>query len=231
MGSMILAASLLLASAAAPVATAEPEGRVVEAVVAVLRNPPGAAPRVVTLTRLDAEARVALVARGWPQAAFQPLDREALRAGLAWLLDETIVADEAARLRLHEPTAAELAAGLRAFRSAFREPREYARFLEETALAEEEIVAVIARSLRARRFVESRVGRAAVVAEDDVDAYLTSRGLTARSSEAREAVRDRIADERASAQARSVVAELRARADVRILDPSLRPPPVAREGR
>ncbi|WP_248355588.1 hypothetical protein [Anaeromyxobacter oryzae] len=229
---------VVLLSAASPAA---PEGRVVEEVVAVVRNPPGAAPRVVTLTRLDAEARVALVARGAVAAAFRPLDREALRAGLAWLLDETVVADEAARLKLHDPEPAALAAQLRTFRAAFRDAGEYARFLEETALAEEDVQAVLARSLRARRFVESRVGRAAVVAEDEVDAYLAARGLSARTAEAREAVRGRIADDRAAAQARALVAELRARADIRVVDPALRPaaaagaagahPPVAAEGR
>jgi hypothetical protein len=239
MGSMVLLAlAILLAdgSGAAPVAAAPaaavPAGRVVEALVAVIRNPPGAAPRVVTLTRLQAEARVALVARGAVAAAFQPLDGAALRAGLAWLLDETVVADEAARLRLHDADAAAIAAELRAFKAAFRDKREYARFLDENALAEEDVQAVLARSLRARRFVESRIGRAGAVGDDEVDAYLAARGLHARTAEARGAVRDRLGDERAAAQARALVADLRARADIRILDPALRAVPAgAAEGR
>lgn len=221
MGSMIVSLAVLLGATPA----AEPEGRVVEAVVAVIRNPPGAAPRVVTLTRLEAEARLALVSRGAVAAAFQPLDGAALRAGLAWLLDETVVADEAARLRLHEADAAALAAQLRAFKASFRDAHEYARFLDETALAEEDVQAVLARSLRARRFVESRVGRAAAVADEEVDAYLAARGLAAHTAEARSAVRDGIGDERALAQARALVVDLRSRADIRILDAALRAAP------
>jgi hypothetical protein len=226
MGSMVVPLLVTLLAAAPPTAAAQPaEGRVVEAVVAVVRSPPGAAPRVITLTRLEAEARIALVARGAAEAAFQPLDRAALRAGLAWLLDETVVADEAARLKLADAEPQALGTALRAFQLAFLDRAAYTRFLEEAELAEGEVQAILARSLRARRFVESRVGRAAAIRDDEIDAYLTARGLSARSSDAREAVRSRIADERAADQTRALVTELRARADIRILDPDLRPPP------
>ena len=71
----------------------------------MVRNPPSAPPRVVTLTKLVEEARIALVSRGATAAATGPLDRAALRAALEWLLDQMLVADEAARLQLDEVAA------------------------------------------------------------------------------------------------------------------------------
>jgi hypothetical protein len=220
---MMLALMVAAGAAAAPAPPAPPEGRVVEEIVAVVRNPPGAAPRLVTLTRLTAEARVVLVSRGATEAAFRPLDEEALRAALGWLLDETVVADEFARLRLQEPDAAALSTQLQAFRAAFAGPAEYARFLAEAELSDAEVAAVLLRSLRARRFLESRFGRGAAVDDDEVDAYLVAHGASARTAAAREVARDRIAGERAASQARALLADLRARADIRVLVPALAP--------
>jgi hypothetical protein len=211
---------LLLALATAPPPTSG--WRVVEAVVAVVRNPQGAPPRAVTLTKLTEEARVALVARGAVDAAFRPLDAEALRAALGWLLDETLVADEAARLKLDDVPREALEAELQRFRARFTEPGAYRRFLASAELSEEEVEATLARSLRVRRYLESRVGRAARVADDEVDAYVRGRGLTGGSRGAREAVRAKLEEDRATAQVRELLAELRGRADIRILDPALR---------
>jgi hypothetical protein len=220
MGSMTHLLALVLAAA---LGSSPPAPRMVEAVVAVVRNPAGATPRVVTLTRLTEEARIALVSRGAVEAAVRPLDAEALRAALAWLLDETLVSDEATRLRLDAVDREALAAEVRRFRARFEEPGAYARFLSANELAEEEVEAVLARSLRARRYVETRVGRGGQVGDDEVDAYLKARGLAAGAGATREAVRARMGEDRAAAQVRELLADLRARAEVRILDPELRP--------
>jgi len=155
-------------------------------------------------------------------AAFQPLDAEALRAALEWLVDETLVADEAARLEVDAVPPGALQAELAAFKARF-EPGGYARFLEASELSEEEVTAALGRTLRVRQHLASRVGRGIPVAEDEVDAYLRSRGQLPASPVAREAVRAELEEKRASAQVRDLVAELRGRADVRILDPALRP--------
>src|ERR1700694_1204749 len=78
------------------------EGTEVERVVAVVRAPGSSEATVITLTRLEAEARVALTTRGASLAATQPLDGPALRAGLDWLVDEVLLAAEAARLQVFE---------------------------------------------------------------------------------------------------------------------------------
>jgi len=209
----LLGAAVLSGAAAGP-----PQGAVVEKVVAVIRNPAGSAPRIVTLTRLVEEARIALVGRGALDAASKPIDGPALRATLEWLVDETLVADEAARLRLDELDRDTLAAEVKRFAARFPSEAEYRRFLEATDLGEEELAASLARGLRVRRYLESRVGRVTRVSDADLDRAMAERGVASASPALREAVRGDLVEARARAQAREMVAELRSRADVRVLE-------------
>jgi len=211
----LLAAGPDAVAGGAPVAAP----RVVEKVVAVIRNPPGSAPRLITLTRLVEEARIALVSRGAIEAASRPIDAPALRATLDWLLDESLVADEAARLRLDDLGREAIADELKRFAARFPAPDAYQAFLERTEVSEEELAVTLARGLRVRRYLESRVGRVARVSEADVDRALVERGANAGASAAvRDAVRASLVEARARAQAAALVSELRARADVRILE-------------
>ncbi len=206
---------LALALAASP----PPGARVVEEIVAVVRNPASAPPRVVTLTKLAEEARIALVSRGASAAATGPLDAEALRAALDWLLDQMLLADDAARLRVDEVPREDVVGELRRFKAQFPSAQEYARFLRESDLGEDELLVTLARMVRVQRYVASRVGRAARVPDDVVDRWLRERGAAGASAPAREAARAQIADERTQAQVRELIAELRARADIRIVSP------------
>ncbi len=206
---------LLLAVALA--APPPPGGRVVEEIVAVVRNPASAPPRVVTLTKLTEEARIALVSRGATAAATGPLDAEALRAALDWLLDQMLLADDAARLRVDEVPREDVLAELRRFRFQLGTAQDYARFLQESDLTEDELQVTLARMVRVQRYVASRVGRAARVPDDEVDRWLRERGLTAAPGPAREAARAQIADERTRSQVKELVSELRSRADVRVV--------------
>lgn len=207
---------LALALAAAPqVPAAAP---VVEEVVAVVRNPAGAPPRAITLTKLTEEARIALVGRGAVEAAFRPLDPPALRAALDWLVDQQLVADEASRLRVDEVDRDAVQAELRRFQARFPSPDAYRRFLAASDLGEEELAVTLARTLRVHRYLEARVARSAAVSTDEVDALLRARGISPTPA-ARDAARARLAEERWTALVREVVAELRARADVRVIAP------------
>jgi len=190
-----LALALLLAAPAPE--TAPAPRTVLERVVAVVRNPANAAPRPLTLTRLDEEARVALVSQGAQQAAFVTLDAPARRALLRWLVDQWLVADEAT----------------------------YRRFLGTTELPEEELQAILARGLRVQRFLDSRLARSARVSEEEVTRALAGQGLAAPSQAERDAARVRLSGERAQAQVKQLLADLRARADIRILVPELRAEP------
>ncbi len=75
--------------------------------------------------------------------------------------------------------------------------------------------------LRVDRYLESRAGRGSFVADADVDDYVREHRLTAETRASREAVRSRIGEERVEAAVKDLLAGLRARAEVRILDPEL----------
>jgi hypothetical protein len=165
---------------------------------------------------------VALVGQGGLEAATAPLDPPALRAALRWLVDQLLVADEAARLGVDEVGGDELAGELRRFRERFADAVAFQRFLEAADLTEEELSVVLARGLRVQRYLDSRVGRSARVGDDELARALAERGLTAEAPGAREAVRARLRDEKAAAQVRQILADLRGRADVRVLAADLR---------
>lgn len=208
-------------------AAAAPAGRVVEQIVAVVRNPAAGAPRPITLTRLVEEARVALVGQGALEAATAPLDPAALRAALRWLVDQWLVAEEAARLGVDEVARDELAGEQERFRGRFPDAAAYQRFLEAADLSEEEVAVTLARGLRVQRYLDSRVGRSARVGDDELARALAARGLAAEAPGAREAVRAKLRDDKAAAQVRQILADLRTRADVRILAADLRDEKVA----
>lgn len=217
----MLAAALVAALALA--ADGSPRERVVEEIVAVVRNPPTASPRVVTLTKLTEEARIALVSRGATAAATGPLDEEALRAALDWLLDQMLVSDDAARLRIGEVPREEVLAELRRFRGQFPDDAEYQRFLAASDLPEEELLVTLGRMVRVQRYLESRIGRTARVDEGEVDAWLRARGAPTEPGPTRDAARGQLVEEKARAQVKDLVAELRGRADVRVLAPPRAP--------
>ncbi len=216
---LALAAAPRAAPAASPAAAPEPPPgeRVVEEVVATVRNPASAPPRVVTLTKLQEEARIALASRGATAASTGPLDRELLRATLEWLLDEMLLDDEAGRLRIAEVGRDETISELGRFRARFASPEEYQRFLAASEIGEEELLVSLGRSLRVRRYLESRVGRAARVGEDEVDRWLAERHAETGPGPAREAARAQLVEERARAQVKDLIGEVRSRADVRIV--------------
>jgi hypothetical protein len=226
---MLLSVALALALAApapaapAPAAPAAAKagdagaGEIVEEVVAVIRNPPAAPARIVTYTKLVEEARIALVSRGATDAASGTLDRAALRAALDWLLDQTLVADEAAKLKLDEVDREALRTELRRFQARFPSYAGYERFLERAELTEDELVATLARMLRVERYVQSRVGQSARVDDDEVDRWLRARGAASGSPAVRDVARTELVAERATTQVHELLAELRSRADIRIV--------------
>ncbi len=218
-------AGLALLIAVAPVAALPARGTVLERVVAVVRNPASAAPRPLTLTRLDEEARVALVGQGAAQAAFAPLDTAARRAALRWLLDQWLVADEANRLKVDEVAREEVIRSMQAFRQRFPDEASYRRFLATCELPEEELQSILARGLRVQRFLEVRLGHGARVSEDEVSRWLAGQGSAAPTAAERDAARSRLSAERAQGQVKQILADLRSRADIRVLMPELREEP------
>ena len=175
---------------------------------------------------MEEETRVALVSRGALLAAAQPLDAPALRAGLEWLIDQLLLGDEAARLQVFEGDRASGAAELARFRGQFAAPEDFRAFLERCDLSEAELTAILLRSLRVKRYVESRVAHAAQVPEAEVTAWLAER-RAGQGERARKEARARLAEARVAGEVKALVRDLRARADVRYLDEELRPAPTS----
>jgi hypothetical protein len=223
---MLLAASALalslVASAAAsapslqagPAKPAGPVGEELDRVVAVIRSPAAPEPRVITLSRLDEETRIALVSRGGLLAATERLDDGARAAGLEWLVDETLLSDEAARLRVFESDEEGGGDELADFRARFPRLADYHDFLARWDLSEEEVAAVLRRMVRVKRYVDSRVSHAAQVSEAEVTAWLAEHASEPRD---RQVARTRLVAERVGVEVKALVREIRARAEVRFV--------------
>jgi hypothetical protein len=185
-----------------------------DGVVAVVRAP-GSDLRVITRSRLEDETRIALVARGGTLAASEPLDGAALQAGLAWLVDETLLMDEATRLRVFDGDAAD-GDELSRFRARFGRAADYQAFLRRWSITEDEVGAVLRRMTLVKRYVDSRVSHAAQVSEADVSAWLDEHA-TELGTRDRDVARARLAEVRMAAEVKALLRALRSRAEVRFL--------------
>ncbi|OFX20781.1 MAG: hypothetical protein A2V77_02120 [Anaeromyxobacter sp. RBG_16_69_14] len=212
--SAVLAVGFALALATT--ASGSPPGEEVERVVAVIRSPTATESNVVTLSKVEEEARIALVSRGAVLAATQPLDGAALKAGLEYLVDQTLLGEEAARLHVFEIDRADAVAELARFRAHFARLSEYDEFLARWDLSEGELEAVLRRTLRVKRYVESRASQAAEVPEGEVTAWL-ARHRAELGADDRPAVRARLIEERTVDEVKALARDLRSRAEVRLL--------------
>lgn len=218
--------ALLAACLLAPVLPAAPEGRdprIVEQVVAVVRTPASTQPRVITLTRLEEETRIALISRGATGAADAELDAPALRAGLEWLVDQTLLLEEVIRLQVFDVERADVIEELRRFQARFPGQAGYRAFLARWDITEEELLVVLRRMLRVQRYLDSRISGSARVREAEIDRYLQEQKTEARAGDReraglRAAARARLSEERTRREVRNLLAELRSRATIRILE-------------
>ncbi len=207
------------------VATASPAGEEVERVVAVVRSPAASEPTVITLTYVEEETRIALVSRGAVLAATQPLDGPALRAGLDWLVDQTLLSDEAKRLQVFDIDRADGVAELARFKGLFARPADYQAFLARCDLSEAELETVLRRMLRVKRYVESRVSHVAQVPDADVAEWAEAHAGEVGARD-RDVARAQLADRRTKDEVKALVRELRSRADVRVFEDLSRRAPV-----
>lgn len=187
----------------------------------MVRTPASTQPRVITLTRLQEEARIALVSRGGTGAADGELDGAALRAGLEWLIDQILLLDEVVRLQVFEVERSDVLEELRRFQGRFASPQAYRAFLGRVDITEEELLVVLRRTLRVQRYVDSRVSAAGRVREAEVDRYLQERKVDPRASEraaVRNTVRAELAERRTEREVKALLADLRSRATIRVLE-------------
>jgi hypothetical protein len=101
----------------------------------------------------------------------------------------------------------------------FARPEDFRAFLRSLDITEEELLATLRRAVRVRRYLESRLGRNRPL-DADAEAWYRAHASEYGSlpfAAVKEAVMSRIVDERADAETKGLLAELRARAEIRIL--------------
>lgn len=193
---------------------AQAEGPVVDRVVATV----GA--EVITLSRLEFESRVQLVARGGSEAALAALPGDVLAQNLAYAISQRLAAAEAAKLGVFDVDPSEVDAATTDFRSALA-PLSLEQFLSANELTLGELQRLFRRDLQAGKYLTSRAQLRTPVDDADVTALLSARpDLADKPSRAlRDELRAQLTRERTEAQVQGELQRLYARAKVRIVDP------------
>jgi hypothetical protein len=213
---------LLVAVLLAPLAAVAVEppggGRVVDEVVAVVASR-GRDARVVTRTKVAEEGRIALVSRGGIEAAFAPLDGAVLRASLDWYVDQLLLHEEAVRIQVFEVDPDAAVAELKRFKAEFATAKDFKAFLHQIDATEEELTSTLRRSLRVRRYLESRLGRLRPTTRE-IEAWYEAHAADYGGrplAEVTDEITARLTAARADVETKALLRDLRGRADIRIL--------------
>jgi hypothetical protein len=145
-----------------------------------------------------------------------PLDRPILAASLRKTIEERVVLAEVQRLKLFDLEPGELESILARFRARFASEADYQAFAGAVELTDEEIGAVLARELRVARYLDNRLKLAAQLRESELDEAARGQKL---SPPEREELRRRLSQEKYQRLLAELLADLRKRATVRVLDP------------
>lgn len=213
-----LLVAVLLAPLAAGAVEPQGGGRIVDEVVAVVASR-GREARVVTRTRVAEEGRIALVSRGGIEAAFAPLDGAVLRASLDWYVDQLLLHEEAVRLQVFEVDRDAAVAELTRFKAEFATPKDFKAFLHQIDATEEDLTTTLRRSLRVRRYLESRLGRLRPTTRE-IEAWYEAHAADYGGrplAEVTDEITARLTAARADVETKALLRDLRSRADIRIL--------------
>jgi hypothetical protein len=204
-----LLAGLALACAALP---AGAQGRrLLDEVVAVVEA------QTITLSELEAEARIQLVLLRGPQVADVSLSRPLLAATLRRLVDERVVLAEVERLRLFDLEKADVEREQRRLREKFATVVAYEAFLRQLELTDDEVGLLLARSLRVARYLDSRLRLPSQLRDAELDEAARSSGAVLSKAQ-REELRQRLQREKYERLLLDLLTGLRRRAAVRVLD-------------
>jgi hypothetical protein len=201
-------ASVICVAAAAQAQSAPAERKLVDEVVAVVDA------HSITLSELSAETRIHLVEQQGAQVAGAIPDRALLSASLRRLVEERVILAEVERLRLFDLDRAEVDGALARFRARFPTVEAYDRFLEGIEMTSDEVGSALARDLRVARYLDNRLKLAAQVRDSELDEAMRAYPGADRAS-----VRQKLAREKYERLLEGLLADLRRKADVRILDP------------
>jgi hypothetical protein len=169
----------------------------------------------VTLSELAAETRIHLVEQQGPQTASAQLDRAILAASLRRLVQERVVLSEVERLKLFDLDHAEVDAALARLRAQFTTTAAWESFTRQVELTDQEIGAVLARELRVARYLDNRLKLAAQLRDSELEEAWKAQGAQGD----RELLRQRLSKEKYERLLTELLAELRRKATVRIVDP------------
>lgn len=208
---LVLAA---LCGADAPDAGA-PARQVIDRIVAIVERQP------LLLSDLEFEARIALIQQGGALAVSAPLGDDDLAAALEWSIEQRLLLTEAERLRAFELDEATAARTYKSFVEKIAGPRKLEAFLASQEATESQLTAVLLRSARVARFLDSKMGLSRVTEEE------LTRWYAAHASELggqpyekmREGIRTRLTRERYRTLVKKQLDDLRSKADVRIVAP------------
>jgi hypothetical protein len=148
--------------------------------------------RVITLSLLDQEARLAFVEHGAIDDTTAPLDAAKRRAALSYLTNQILLENEAARLQVFEVSDQESADQQKALQSRFPSPAAFKAFLERFDISPDALDQSVRRRLRAERYLADRLRLVDSSTKPD-------------------------AHKEVSSQVETILQEIRARHDVRVL--------------
>lgn len=213
------ATALILLCAGLPAAAAG-DRQLLDEVVAVVEA------HSITLSEVTAETRVRLAESQGPSAANAPLDRKILAASLRKTIEERIVLSEIQRLKLFDLEPGEVETLLARLRARFPTRADYDAFTRSLELTDEEIGAILARQMRVARYLDNRLKLAAQLRDSELAEATKGRSLTDAQ---RDQLREQLAEEKYLKMLKELLADLRRRASVRVLDPLDGGAPVAEQ--
>ena len=199
--------------AVAPAGAAGVRRFLVDEVVAVV------AAHSITLSEVRAEARIVLVQQHLSGAAWLDPDRGVLAATLQRMIDQRLVLGELESLRTFELERTEVESAMLRFRRKVGPPDRYEAFLRQIDMTDDEVGQALARQIRYARYIDSKVKLQGGLRKGDADeACAKDLGKVPTAGEL-EACTHRLQLDRYRKVTEDVIAELRKRTDVRVLDP------------
>jgi hypothetical protein len=170
----------------------------------------------IMLSELMAETRVRLVDAQGAGAAFLPLDRRILAASLRTTIEERVVLAEVERLKLFDLDRVEIDGMLLKLKARFNGLPEWEAFTRSIELTDDEISLMLARELRVARYLDNRLKLAAQLRDSELAAAQQGKAMSAAEQEA---LRAKLSQEKYQRLLQDLLADLRKRTTVRVLDP------------
>ncbi len=193
-------------------------GQIVDEVVAVVGTR-GREARVITLTKVTEEGRIALVSRGGSRLRSPGSTGRCSGPPSTGTSTSCSCSTRRSVSRSSRWTRPRRRPSWCASRPSSPIPKNYGAFLREIDVGEEELLASLRRSVRVRRYLESRLGRLRAT-PGEVAAWYAAHAAEfgGRSlAEVSDEITARLSAARADAETKTLLSDLRGRADIRVL--------------